>query len=195
MNNKTVTALLFVLASVTMSAQELKTAEATFEDYKILLDAQGYKVYSFDTKDFSNKSFMPIVKEYIDGKEIQNSDNDWNSAFTLGERLVVGFMPTDNDTTIMYTFYSDWGGSIRGQLKLRPVVAPIYPRPIYRYRSIPFELPKTDNKFIPLVLHCSFWYDNAGRVRCCGEKTINPSFSAEILKYTPHYYILGIEIK
>ncbi|MDE6633830.1 MAG: DUF5041 domain-containing protein [Bacteroidaceae bacterium] len=41
----------------------------------------------------------------------------------------------------------------------------------------------------------SVWYDkDAGVFRFCGEKEINPDMSSQILRYIPHYYVIGIEV-
>ena len=51
-------------------------------------------------------------------------------------------------------------------------------------------------KIIPLVLYGSYWYEpQAGGCRFCGDNEIKPDLSSDIMKYIPHYFVLGIKIK
>ena len=50
---KTFIIALLALVALAGQAQEIRTIEPTLNDYLPLLKAQGYMVYSFDTKDFN----------------------------------------------------------------------------------------------------------------------------------------------
>ena len=68
----------------------------------------------------------------------------------------------------------------------------------YMYESRPFELPLNveTGQFIPLVLYGSYWYDADSEVdRFCGENFISPDLSSDIIKFIPHFYVIGIKIK
>ena len=45
------------------------------------------------------------------------------------------------------------------------------------------------------VALASFWFDEKYSViRFCGAKEIDPDMSTEILKDTPHYYVIGVTL-
>ena len=76
-----ITALL-VLIAIAGRAQELRVNEPTLDDYLQLLKAQGYIAYSFDMKDFKDKSVEPVIMEYVDGKEPREGivcRNQWHN--------------------------------------------------------------------------------------------------------------------
>ena len=194
----TIIIALFALVAMTGKAQELKVNEPTLADYLQLLKARGYIAYSFDMKDFKDKSVEPVIMEYVDGKEPRDVLG-FSFSFPIEEKLVIGLSPSSNDSTYVYSFQSVGGGGINGTLKLQPIYAPEMPtEQSYRYESRPFELvsPVEAGKFIPLVLFGSFWYEpETGVSRFCGENLIKPDLSSEIVKSIPHFYVLGIKIR
>ena len=197
MKNSIITALL-ALTALVGQAQAIRTNEPTLDDYLQLLNAKGYIVYSFDMKDFKGKQYEPVVMEYANSKEAKDVLG-FSFSFPLGEKLVIGFAPSSNDSTYVYSFQSVGGGGFNATLKLHPVYAPEMPtKQAYRYESRPFELvaPVETGKFIPLVLFGSYWYEQeTGVSRFCGEKIIKPDLSSDIIKSIPHFYVLGIKIK
>ena len=198
MKKQTIITILLALVALTGWGQKLKTIEATFQDYIPLLNAKGYMAYSFDTRDFKGKQLEVAVMEYVDGKEVGNY-LDFDVSFPVEEKLVIGFAPSDNDSLYVYSFQSDNGEGFTGKLILKPVFVPKEPRiQRYLYQSRPIELVSTvdTGEFIPMVLFGSYWYDaDSGFFRFCGDNLIKPDFSSDIIKYTPHFYILGIKIK
>lgn len=189
---------LFALIAMTGQAQELRANEPTLADYLQLLKAQGYIAYSFDMKDFKDKSVEPVIMEYVDGKEPKDVLG-FSFSIPIEEKLVIGLSPSSNDSTYVYSFQSVGGGGINGTLKLQPIYAPeMSTEQSYRYESRPFELvsPVEAGKFIPLVLFGSFWYEpETGVSRFCGENLIKPDLTSEIVKSIPHFYVLGIKIR
>lgn len=196
MNKAIITALL-VLVTITGQAQEIRTNEPTLDDYLQLLNAKGYIAYSFDMKDFKGKQYEPVIMEYVKGEEAKDYIG-FSFSFPIGDRLVIGFAPSSNDSTYVYSFQSVGGGGFNATLKLQPVFAPEMPaKQAYRYESRPFELvpPFEKGKFIPLVLYGSYWYEpETGVSRFCGESVIKPDLSSDIVKSIPHFYVLGIKI-
>lgn len=194
----TIIIALFALVAMTGKAQELRVNEPTLADYLQLLKAQGYIAYSFDMKDFKDKSVEPVIMEYVDGKEPKDVLG-FSFSIPIEEKLVIGLSPSSNDSTYVYSFQSVGGGGINGTLKLQPIYAPEMPtEQSYRYESRPFELvsPVEAGKFIPLVLFGSFWYEpETGVSRFCGENLIKPDLTSEIVKSIPHFYVLGIKIR
>ena len=195
---KIIITMLFALVALVGQAQELRTNEPTLDDYLQLLKAQGYIAYSFDMKDFKDKSVEPVIMEYVDGKEPKDVLG-FSFSFPIEEKLVIGLSPSSNDSTYVYSFQSVGGGGINGTLKLQLIYAPEMPtEQSYRYESRPFELvsPAETGKFIPLVLFGSYWYEpETGVSRFCGENLIKPDLSSEIVKSIPHFYVLGIKIR
>ena len=194
---KTIITMLFALVALVGQAQELRTNEPTLDDYLQLLNAKGYIAYSFDMKDFKDKSVEPVVMEYVKGEEARDVLG-FSFSFPIDEKLVIGFAPSSNDSTYVYSFQSA-GGGFNSTLKLQPVYAPEMPtKQSYRYESRPFELvsPVETGKLIPLVMFGSYWYEpETGVSRFCGEKLIKPDLSSEIVKSIPHFYVLGIKIR
>ena len=197
MKKAIITALL-ALVALAGQAQEIRTNDPTLDDYLQLLNAKGYMAYSFDMKDFKGKQYEPVIMEYVRGKEARDYIG-FSFSFPLGEKLVIGFAPSSNDSTYVYSFQSVGGGGFNATLKLQPVFAPEMPmKQAYRYESRPFELvpPFEKGKFIPLVLYGSYWYEpETGVSRFCGESVIKPDLSSDIVKSIPHFYVLGIKIK
>ena len=196
--NKAIITTLLALVALTGQAQEIRTNEPTLDDYLQLLNAKGYMAYSFDMKDFKGKQYEPVIMEYVRGKEARDYIG-FSFSFPLGEKLVIGFAPSSNDSTYVYSFQSVGGGGFNATLKLQPVFAPeMLTKQAYRYESRPFELvsPVETNKVIPLVLFGSYWYEQeTGVSRFCGDKLIRPDLSSDIIKSIPHFYVLGIKIK
>lgn len=196
MKKAIITALL-ALVALTGQAQEIRTNEPTLDDYRQLLNAKGYIAYSFDMKDFKGKQYEPVVMEYVKGEDPKDVLG-FSFSFPLGEKLVIGFAPSSNDSTYVYSYQSNGGGGFNATLKLQPIFAPEMPsKQAYRYESRPFELisPVEMEKFIPLVLFGSYWYEQeTGVSRFCGDKLINPDLSSDIIKSIPHFYVLGIKI-
>lgn len=195
---KTVITALLALVALAGQAQEIRTNEPTLDDYLHLLNAKGYMAYSFDTKDFKGKQFEPVIMEYVKGEEARDFLG-FSFSFPLGEKLVIGFAPSSNDSTYVYSFQSVGGGGFNATLKLQPVFAPEMPtKQSYRYESRPFELDTAVElgKFIPLVLFGSYWYEpETGVSRFCGEKFIKTDLTSEIIKSIPHFYVIGIKMK
>ena len=195
---KVIITTLLALVALAGQAQEIRANEPTLGDYMQLLKAKGYIAYSFDMKEFKDRSVEPVIMEYVKGEE-PRSVLEFSASFPLGERLVLGFAPSSNDSTYVYYFQSVGGGGFTYDLKLKPVFAPEMPtKQAYSYESRPFELvaPVETGKLIPLVLFGSYWYEQeTGVSRFCGDKQINPDLSSEIIKSIPHYYILGIRIR
>ena len=196
--NKTIITVLLALVALTGQAQEIRPNEPTLDDYLQLLNAKGYIVYSFDTKDFKGKQYEPVIMEYAKGQEAKDVLG-FSFSFPIGDKLVIGFAPSSNDSTYVYSYQSVGGGGFNAMLKLQPVYAPEMPtKQAYRYESRPFELvaPIETGKLIPLVLFGSYWYEKeTGVSRFCGDKLIKPNLSSDIIKSIPHYYVLGIKIK
>ena len=198
MKKKSIITVLLALVTLTAMGQEIKMNEPSISDYLPLLNAKGYMAYSFNTKKLKGAEAEPVVMEYVKG-EVPKEVLGFNVVMSLDKKLIIGFRPSDNDSTANYLFRFDEIRGFGGRLKLNPIFDSEKPEDKwYMYESRPFELvpPFGKGKFIPLVLYGSYWYDpEAGGCRFCGDSTIKPDLSSDIVKYIPHYYVLGIKIK
>lgn len=198
MNKKTIITILFVLAAMAGQAQEIKMNEPSFSDYIPLLNAKGYMAYSFDMHEFNGKYVIPVIKEYENGKE---TDAKFGSDISFGikDKLIIGFFPSEKDSIANYSFSLSCGGGFNANLPKRPIYMPKdSTNALYQYESRPFEItpPFKKGEFIPLVLYGSWWYDaDFDIARFCGENFIKPDLSSDIVKYIPHFFVLGIKIK
>ena len=198
---KTIITTLLTLVAMMGQAQEqgLKMNEPSINDYIPLLNAKGYIAYSFDVSAIKGRNVTCTFKEFVNGKEVEGSPR-LLMPYTFeakGDRLIIGFLPNMNDSTAMCCYSWDHTLSFNSTLKLKQIYWESENQYLYSYCSRPFELttPLDKETFIPLVLYSSFWYDAKAKItRCCGENTIKPDLSSDILKYTPHYYILGITV-
>ena len=191
MNKQTVITALLALIAMTGWAQEIKMNEATINDYIQMLNQKGYQAYSFDVSAIKGRDVTFNVREFVNGKEVEDSPR-LLMPYTFqanGDKLVYGFFPSENDSTALC--YFNWENTLRSSwsLKLKQLYWESENKYVYSYRSDPFEptSPLEKDTFIPLVYYASFWYDAEYKVtRCCG--TIS-----DIIKRSPHYYILGIK--
>ena len=194
---QTIITALLALVALTGRAQQIKVNEPSISDYLPLLEAMGYKAYSFDTKEFKGATAQTVVMEYVKGQEPREVSG-FSMSVDLDEKVVIGFVPSDNDSIARYVFRFDDVRGVSSRLYLKPICDPQHPEEKwYMYNSRPFELtaPIEKGKFIPLVLYGSHWYDaDCGACRFCGDNFIKPDFSSDIVKYIPHFFVLGIKI-
>lgn len=194
---QTIITALLALVALTGRAQQIKVNEPSISDYLPLLEAMGYKAYSFDTKEFKGATAQTVVMEYVKGQEPREVSG-FSMSVDLDEKLIIGFVPSDNDSIARYVFRFDDVRGASSRLYLKPICDPQHPEEKwYMYNSRPFELtaPIEKGKFIPLVLYGSHWYDaDCGACRFCGDNFIKPDFSSDIVKYIPHFFVLGIKI-
>lgn len=116
--------------------------------------------------------------------------------FKQMDKVTISFLPVKSDSlqTLLLSLQELGEGTMR--LNLKGIKSSNQEELLYRYSSRPFIVDKfEEGKFIPLVLYGSFWFDEkANVIRFCGEKEIDPTMSSDILKYLPHYYVIGVEI-
>ena len=95
MNKKTIITALLTLVSLTGWAQEIKMNEASFSDYLPLLNAKGYMAYSFDVSAIKGKNVKFNIREFVNGKEVEDSTHYFSFPYTFqanGDKLVIGFL-------------------------------------------------------------------------------------------------------
>ena len=129
--------------------------------------------------------------------EIKAASVDYeNGVYSRSEKITVGFLPCENDSTKVGRVFLDKQGNFGFSLKLKPInhYGAYDNQVIYQYRTLPFK-PSAfeEGKFIPLAAYTSFWFDaKYNIIRSCGATELDPDMSTEILKDTPHYYVIGV---
>ena len=132
--------------------------------------------------------------------EIKAASVDYeNGVYSRSEKITVGFLPCENDSTKVGRVFLDNQGNFGFSLKLKPInhYGAYDNQVIYQYRTLPFKLSAfEEGKFIPLAAYTSFWFDaKYNIIRSCGATELDPDMSTEILKDTPHYYVIGVVFK
>ena len=117
-------------------------------------------------------------------------------AISHAEKISFGFYPSNNDTTKRMRLHVP-GFITKPNItfNLRGLASKNSDKLFYAYQTRPFKMSTfKENEFIPLVLLGSVWYDERYNLfRFCGEIEIDPDMSSEILKYVPHYYVVGVK--
>lgn len=217
----TIITVLLALVAMTGWAQEIKRVTATAEDFMEHMKMCGYEVFTFDISSLrdSISGFTFVVREYDkkgmikeeevshfrtrvmisvfseeDQKEIfatNAADDPERGIYRLAKAITIGFSPVRSDSIEDVTLRSPRIQSMGWKLIQKPI--PEISDPTYKYRAVPYQ-PSAFclDKFTPLILYCSYWWDN-GVYRCCGddELTEEKEKTSNFFKYCPHYYILG----
>lgn len=218
---------MILMMAVSALSQSIKTKKEVIEDYLPLLQASGYKAYSFDISEFLNDTYEITLKfnEYVDSlglvdtfgmpvhnrkmlsafseetqqrilKEGRAADPE-KGIYSQSDKIMIGFFPTNTDS--LYTLYLEVKDRqvIKWPLKLKGLVIPSNNQLEYHYTSRPFKMDKfEEGKFIPLVLFGSFWIDKEyGALRFCGDNEMDPDMSTVQIEYSPHYFVIGVEIR
>ena len=106
MNRKTIIIALLALVWVAGQAQEIKMNEPSLNDYIPMLNAKGYQAYSFDVSAIKGRNVTFNVREFVNGKEIDDSPRLLFPYIfeAKGDKLVYGFLPSENDSTALCYF-------------------------------------------------------------------------------------------
>ena len=212
-----------LILSCAAFGQQIKKQNVELDDLLSLLNYAGYEIFSFDISEMLNERYdiVLVMKEYEAGNEIASSnfatvpnkrlltdfpESQWQQMIDAGrvidpitqatahvEKISFGFSPSNNDST-KYIQINAPNMLMRSPLKLRGLTIKAWDRKVFSYYTKPFKIDTFEvDKFIPLVLFGSSWYDERINVlRFCGEREINPDMSSEILKDVPHHYVFGV---
>jgi len=221
MYKQTIITFLLALVAVAGQGQEIKKVAATPEDFMEHMAMYGYEVFTYDISSLrdSVSGFTIVVREYNqtgmineeksshfrtrimisdfneqDQQEIyatNDIDDLEHGIYRLSKILSIGFSPVQSDSIECITIRSSRLSSMKWKLIQKPI--PEISKPTYQYRAVPYQ-PSSFclDRFTPLVLYCSYWWDN-GVYRCCGdaEMTEEKEKDSNFFKYCPHYYIIG----
>lgn len=117
--------------------------------------------------------------------------------YAVSKKITVNFTPIKNDS--LGTAYIDMENAVSMPvfMKLRPVFDPNANKTTYmHYVTRPYNISAFEyDKFIPLVMYGSFWYDEQfNGFRFCGDNELTPDKLSDIEQLSPHYYVIGIKI-
>lgn len=186
----------FDISGLTDNQYNIKVTVREYQgDSLIKEDASGFP------RIFSNRNMLSSFSEE-DQKTVKKEDmyDAEKGIYTAAEKINIGFLPqTDNikgHKEICVSVELPQLGSTYINLKLLPIDFPGIDTPIYRYTPRPFaSVELKENEFLPMVLLGSAWFDPKFNViRFCGESEIAPDMSSDILKDTPHFYVIGVTI-
>lgn len=206
------------LAFGNASAQGITTQKLDLTNVLEALEAAGYELFSFDLSGLRKKTYeIEVFVKEVDStgakekmrfgagptrKFLKDMPEEHRSNFTpidsesglykQVEKMGLYLIPK-NDSTVLanFSFGKSHGGAM--PLKLRPLT---HDPKRCMYASRPFKFNTFESGVdTPLLLYGSFWYDDKFKVnRFCGDNEIDTDLSTEILKYIPHYYIVGIRL-
>ena len=132
-------------------------------------------------------------------KEKGSAYDEENDIYRLATKLKISFTPVFNDSIRQVSFELSGTESIgyfSSWMILRDSrVDKSHSRPDYYLR--PFKLDKFEKgKFIPLLMCGSAWWDAECEVyRFCGENELSPDMTSELLKDSPHYFVIGVKFE
>ena len=128
-----------------------------------------------------------------------NADDEENDIFRLATRLKIGFTPVGADMEQCAQF--EVAGKV--QMALFSKLLSLRDNRVDKshrkldYYTRPFIIDGFEKgKFIPLVLYAAPWWDEKYETyRLCGETKIPADMSSDILKHSPHYFVIGVKFE
>ena len=129
--------------------------------------------------------------------DIRDASVDYeNGVYSRAEKITVGFLPCKNDSTEVGKLFVENQGASGFSLSLKQIdhKGTYNEDVIYSYNTLPFKTSAfEEGKFIPLAAYASFWFDERFNIiRFCGATELDPDMTTEILKDTPHYFVIGV---
>ncbi len=132
-------------------------------------------------------------------KDKGSAYDEENDIYRLATKLNISFTPLFNDSIQQVSFEltgTESIGYFSSWMILRDNrVDKSHHRPNYYLR--PFKLEKFEKgKFIPLLIYGSSWWDaDCECYRFCGDSELSPDMTSELLKDSPHYFIIGVKFE
>jgi hypothetical protein len=143
------------------------------------------------------KDFMWRERSEEELADIRAASVDYeNGVYSRAEKITVGFLPCKNDSTEVGKLFVENQGASGFSLSLKQIdhKGAYNEDVIYSYNTLPFKTSAfEEGKFIPLAAYASFWFDERFNIiRFCGATELDPDMTTEILKDTPHYFVIGV---
>lgn len=127
-------------------------------------------------------------------QELRKESYDFDKGiYSIVEHITIGFHPSRSQSIAAGIINIGGMGKSQFELKLKSLDASL---PVYRYYSKPYKTCDIQQDcFIPLVMYYSSWIDSEGNIaECMEEMEICPLAASDILRKSPHYYVIGIII-
>ena len=143
------------------------------------------------------KDFMWRERSEEELADIRAASVDYeNGVYSRAEKIRVGFLPCKNDSTEVGKLFVENQGASGFSLSLKQIdhKGAYNEDVIYSYNTLPFKTSAfEEGKFIPLAAYASFCFDERFNIiRFCGATELDPDMTTEILKDTPHYFVIGV---
>ena len=179
--------------------------KATYVEFSVREYVNGNLVEVGDSR--SRSSVFELIRRLSEFSEDEQkvimasaiADDEENDIFRLATRLKIGFTPVNMDMGQRVQFEvagKELMGGARRLLMLRDCRVDKSHRKL-DYSTRPFIIDGFEKgKFIPLVLYAAPWWDEKYETyRLCGETKIPADMSSQVMKLSPHYFIIGVEFE
>ncbi|MBE6296205.1 MAG: DUF5041 domain-containing protein [Bacteroidales bacterium] len=179
--------------------------KATYVEFCVKEYVNGNLVEVGDSR--SRSSVFELIRRLSEFSEDEQkvimasaiADDEENDIFRLATRLKIGFTPVNMDMGQRVQFEvagKELMGGARRLLMLRDCRVDKSHRKL-DYSTRPFIIDGFEKgKFIPLVLYAAPWWDEKYETyRLCGETKIPADMSSDILKHSPHYFVIGVKFE
>ena len=177
--------------------------KATFVEFSVREYVNGNLVDEEHSHQHKAKLIYRISEFSEDDQKVIKAaaiaDDEDNDIFRLATRLKIGFTPVGADMEQSAQF--EVAGKV--QMALFSKLLSLRDNRVDKshrkldYYTRPFIIDGFEKgKFIPLVLYAAPWWDENYEIyRLCGETEIPADMSSDILKHSPHYFVIGVEFE
>ena len=177
--------------------------KATFVEFSVREYVNGNLVDEEHSHQHKAKLIYRISEFSEDDQKVIKAaaiaDDEDNDIFRLATRLKIGFTPVGADMEQRVQF--EVAGKV--QMALFSKLLSLRDNRVDKshrkldYYTRPFIIDGFEKgKFIPLVLYAAPWWDeNYETYRLCGETEIPADMSSQVMKLSPHYFIIGVEFE
>lgn len=177
--------------------------KATFVEFSVREYVNGNLVDEEHSHQHKAKLFYRISEFSEDDQKVIKAaaiaDDEDNDIFRLATRLKIGFTPVGADMEQRVQF--EVAGKV--QMALFSKLLSLRDNRVDKshrkldYYTRPFIIDGFEkDKFIPLVLYAAPWWDKNYEIyRFCGETEIPADMSSQVMKLSPHYFIIGVEFE
>ena len=166
----------------------ISPATTTPAEWQTFLNATGYHLFSFQLQDSVGKPIhvQPVVIRGSHGK-VESTVYITPYALRAKQTVSVGVKMLPYDSVFDLTVFSEGGFTYSSPKRdLKPVLHNNELKYSYVVRAVENTDDKIQDNIIPLVYIASFYVDENGIFRCCGDEK-------EILEQSPDYMIIGIK--
>ena len=177
--------------------------KATFVEFSVREYVNGNLVDEEHSHQHKAKLIYRISEFSEDDQKVIKAaaiaDDEDNDIFRLATRLKIGFTPVGADMEQSAQF--EVAGKV--QMALFSKLLSLRDNRVDKshrkldYYTRPFIIDGFEKgKFIPLLMYGSAWWDaDCGYYRFCGDSELSPDMTSELLKDSPHYFVIGVKFE